>query len=179
MKKHLLLLCLILATGIACPAQKKGQKAQNLFEEAMSRDEEPAFQVFVMPQIADVKYLSTERETFGPYRFKIKGANDLTEVEFIDFKDRAQYLATQEADADIIIARLVHSYISENDEKSLVIEITGYPAKYVNFRPLGKNPTDFEMIRTVYPDAFSVSETKIIAPAQQNSSSGSNSNSSK
>lgn len=174
-----MLLCLILATAVVCPAQKREKKSQNLFEEAMSRDEEPAFQVFVMPQIADVKYLSTERETFGPYRFRIKSANDLSEAEFADFKDRAQYLATCEADADIIIARLVHSYISENDDKSLVIEITGYPAKYVNFRPIGKNPQDFEMIRTVYPDAFSVSETKIVAPTQQTSNSGSNSNNTK
>ena len=65
MKKCLLLLGLLLATTIVCPAQKK-EKAVNIFEEAGTRDKEPAFQVFVMPQIADVQFLSTEKETFGP-----------------------------------------------------------------------------------------------------------------
>lgn len=170
MKKHLLLLCLILATGIACPAQKKGEKARYLFEEAGERNQEPAFQVFVMPQIADVEYLSTERETFGPYRFPIKSFNDLNEIMFQNFKSRAVHYAMREADADVIIAMVPHSYISENDDKTLVVEISGYPAKYVNMRPIGKNETDFEMIRTVYPNAFSVPETKINNNSQQNSS---------
>ncbi len=166
MKKHLLLLCLILATGIVCPAQKK-EKAQNLFEEAGERNKEPAFQVFVMPQIADVEYLSTERETFGPYRFKIKSLNDLDESTFQNLKSRAIHYAMREADADVIIAMVPHSYITEDDDKTVVVEITGYPAKYVNLRPIGKNADDFEMIRTVYPNAFGVSEFKIFTSEKE------------
>lgn len=170
MKKHLLLLCLILATGIACPAQKKNKEVRYLFEEAGERNKEPAFQVFVMPQIADVEYLSTERETFGPYRFSLKSINDLNEILFQNLKSRAVHYAMREADADVIIAMVPHSYITEDDDKTIVVEITGYPAKYVNMRPIGKNANDFEMIRTVYPNAFSVSETKIIHTGEQGSS---------
>ncbi len=167
MKKHLLLLCLILATGIACPAQKKGEKARYLFEEAGERNQEPAFQVYVMPQIADVEYLSTERETFGPYRFPIKSLNDLNEIIFDNLKSRAVHYAMREADADVIIAMVPHSYITEDDDKTVVVEITGYPAKFTNLRPIGSQDKDFEMIRTVYPNAFNLSKQKIVKDNQQ------------
>lgn len=166
MKKILLLLCLTLATGVFCSAQKK-EKVQTLFEEAGERNQEPAFQVFVMPQIADVEYLSTTRETFGPYRFSIKSINDLNEILFQNLKSRAVHYAMREADADVIIAMVPHSYILENDSKTLVVEISGYPAKYVNMRPIGKNATDFEMIRTVYPNAFNLSKQKIVKDQQE------------
>ncbi len=173
MKKCLLLLGLLLATAIVCPAQKK-EKAVNIFEEAGTRDKEPAFQVFVMPQIADVQFLSTEKETFGPYTFPFKG--ELTEGGLDNFQGRAVYRAMQESDADVIVAMVPHSYISETDENVLYVEISGYPAKYVNFRPLGKNPDDFEMIRTVYPNAHAVSETKIITMGGTTQNSNKNSN---
>ena len=82
----------------------------------------------------------------------------------------------QESDADVIVAMVPHSYISETDENVLYVEISGYPAKYVNFRPLGKNPDDFEMIRTVYPNAHAVSETKIITMGGTTQNSNKNSN---
>lgn len=162
-----MLLSLILATAIVCPAQKN-KAEQKLFEEAATRDQEPAFQVFITPQVADVEFLSEERETFGPYQFRFKG--ELTQGGLENFKGRAVYNAMIEAGADVIIAMLPHSYISENDDHVLYVEITGYPAKYVKFRPLGKNPDDFEMIRTVYPDAFGSTRvyTKTVKEAKPN-----------
>ena len=153
-----MLLGLIIATVIACPAQKK-EKAQNLFEEAGTRDKEPAFQVFITPQVADVEFLTTEKETFGPYAFPFKG--ELTEGGLDNFQGRAVYRAMQESDADVIVAMIPHSYISEDNENVLYVEISGYPAKYVNFRPLGKNADDFEMIRIVYPNAFNYNQVKV------------------
>ena len=37
-----------------------------------------------------------------------------------------------------------------------------FPAKYVNFRNLGSSPDDLEMVRVVYPAAYSPSYVRSI-----------------
>lgn len=158
MKKVFVLLVAMLMSGSVCFAQKDADK--KLFEEAGSRDKEPEFKVFVTPQICDVKFLNTEREEFGPYYFNIDGTLD--EAELLNAKNRAVHRAMKESDADVIVAMVPHSYVSAENEKVLVVEITGYPAKYVNFRPLGTSDVDFETIRTVYPSPFTVAGGTVI-----------------
>lgn len=141
-----------------------------IWEEAGHRQTEPEFKVFVNPQVADVEFMTTEREQFGPYYFPIKSIEETSNWKFEQFKSNATYRAMKESDSDVIIAPVYHSYVMENDEKTMVIELTGYPAKYINFRPLGKNTVDFEMVRTVYPHINAVSEingNKILSNEKQ------------
>lgn len=137
----------MLMSGLACFAQSSNEI--RVFEETGSRDFEPPFKIYVTPQVCDVKYLSDDRQEYGPYYFKFKGTLD--ENLFTNLKNRAVYFAMKESDADAIIAMVPHSYISSEDENTLIVEISGYPAKYTNFRPLGSSDTDFESIITVYP----------------------------
>lgn len=65
----MLLLTLLLAGSACVYAQKKEVK---IFEEATARRIEPQVHVFITPQVADLKMLSTEREQYGPYRFEMK-----------------------------------------------------------------------------------------------------------
>lgn len=158
-----MLFAAMLMTAMVCFAQKADDK--KLFEEAGSRDKEPEFKVFVTPQICDVKFLSTEREEFGPYYFNIDGALD--EAELANAKNRAVHRAMKESDADAIVAMVPHSYISAENDKVLVVEVSGYPAKYVNFRPLGTSDVDFETIRTVYPSPYTVAGGTVINQTEE------------
>lgn len=148
MKKTFLSVCgLLLSMGISAQTQVDNR----LFEEAMARYEEPATKAYIIPQIADLQMLSEEREIFGPYKFKLSKSGILAEGELANAKGRALYRATIEADADIMIGTLFDSYIIEGDDKYVVVELSGYPAKFVNFRPITLQDDMIKMINVCYP----------------------------
>ncbi len=148
MNKQLFTLCLAVGTIISGFAAD--DKENKLFEEAYARDEEPATVVYIHPQIADMQMLSKDREIYGPYRFKLSKPGVVMEGELENAKARALYRATMESDADLMIGSLYDSYIVENDERYIMVEVSGYPAKYVNFRPLPLDVNMNEMIRVSY-----------------------------
>jgi hypothetical protein len=148
MKKALLTFCLALSTVITVSAAD--DKESKLFEEAYARDEEPATVVYIHPQIADMQMLSKDREVYGPYRFKLIKPGSVMEGELENAKARALYRATMESDADLMIGSLYDSYIVENDERYIMVEVSGYPAKYTNFRPLPLDTNTNNMIRVSY-----------------------------
>lgn len=131
-------------------AQKK-EANPKVWEEAQARKVVPEIRTFVTPQICDMKMLSTERESFGPYYFEIKSVEQTFNYELTNFQNRALYRAIKESDADAIIEPLFNSYVYDKDTKSLVVELSGYPVKYTNFRPASKSEVD--MIGIIYPDA--------------------------
>lgn len=151
-----LMLSILMLACTASYAQRRAaaqQEETKTFEEAMTRMVEPEVKVYVRPKIADLSINSPERQYYGPYTYKVK--NTLTEWEFENLKTRALYQATKEADADVMVATIFDSYTLESDENTLVIEISGFPAKYVNFRNFGESESDFEMAKWVYPAAYS------------------------
>ena len=73
----------------------------------------------------------------------------MNEAELTNDKPRAQQQVCQLDGADLIIEPLYTTAVYEKDNKVLVIKLSGYPAKYVNFRSL--KPADMKMIQTLYP----------------------------
>lgn len=156
MKRLLFTLSLAISVTMA-GFSAEPEKENRLFEEAYARDEEPATVVYIHPQIADMQMLSTSREVYGPYRFKLQKAGCVMEGELDNDKARALYRATMESDADLMIGTLYDSYIVETDDRYISVEVSGYPAKYVNFRPLPLDTNTNNMIRECYtnnPDAI-------------------------
>lgn len=153
MKRRLpLFLALAAAVTAVAPAyaQKKDPNPKK-FEVAQARKIEPEVRTFVTPNICDMQMLSKSRETYGPYYFPLSSSIENTQMGEIDNdQKRAMYRACQEADADAIIEPLFDSYVYEKDQKVLVVELSGYPVRYTNFRPATK--TEIEMIGVVYPD---------------------------
>ncbi|MBP3890088.1 MAG: hypothetical protein J6D01_02630 [Muribaculaceae bacterium] len=153
--KHRTILLLAASVALSCMttahAQKKDPNPKK-FERAQARKIEPEVRTFVTPQIFDMKMLSNTRETYGPYYFPLDQAIGNTLIgEIRNDEMRALYRACQEADADAIIEPLFDSYTYEKDAKMLIVELSGYPVKYVNFRPASKSEID--MIGVVYPTA--------------------------
>ena len=157
------ILLLALTSGVAIAQKKSDIK---IFEESSARMLDPEVRVFITPQICDMELLSAGREIFGPYRFEIQSLNTTKNSDLDNMKARALYRATVEAGADAVIEPLFNSYVLDKDDKTLVVELSGYPVKYKNFRSL--SPSEIYMIRTVYPNrsasqiipTFSTSEEK-------------------
>jgi len=151
MKKYrLMLIMAMLMVGLAAFSQKKADKGATIFEEATAREAYPNVAVFVYPQICDLKMLSTERVEFGPFEYPLsKDLASMNEAELTNDKTRALQQACQLYGADLIIEPLYTTTVYEKDSKKLVIRLSGYPAKYDNFRLL--QPEDIKMIQALYP----------------------------
>lgn len=148
MKKLLLLLTALL---IMLPMMAK--EPDKVFERTDARILEPEMKVFIRPQIGDFEILEDQHRCYyGPYRFPIKSWESMTEGELTNLKTSALFRAQKEADADIIIGVLFDSYVYDADGKTLIVELSGFPAKFVNFRNLGEeNTSEYQMIQVVYP----------------------------
>ena len=143
---------LLCSAGHSAMAQKK--KEVKVWEESSARKIEPEIRMFVTPQICDMKMLSSSREMYGPYAMDVrlffaKSYTDMPPSTIDNIQNNATYLAAKEADADAIIEPVFHLWVTENDDKTIYIEVSGYPVSYVNFRPATKE--DIDMIGVVYP----------------------------
>lgn len=148
MHKHIFaVLTFVLAGTCSVFAQKKGETVA--FQEASAREASPNVAVFVYPQICDLKMLSSNREEYGPFDFDISGDERNIAYELANVKARALQRASHLAGADLIVEALYTSTVYDKDNKVIWVSLSGYPAKYVNFRSLGEK--DLEMIRALYP----------------------------
>lgn len=152
MKKPISVISIITLAGFltAAYAQKKDDNLK-VWEEAQARMIVPEIRTFVTPQICDMQMLNNERQVFGPYYFQIKSIEDTFNYELSNFQNRALYRAVQESDADAVIEPLFNSYVYEKDSKILIVELSGYPVKYTNFRPA--SAAEVQMIGVIYPDS--------------------------
>lgn len=131
------------------------KSSQVIFQDSEMHMSQPELRVFVNPQVCDLEMIhpSSPRTEFE-MQFPIKSVDTLTELEFTNMKNRALYHFAKKEGADIIIEPIFNSTVNEKSNKIMTIYVTGFPAKYVNFRPLGKSDADLEMVRTVYPAAY-------------------------
>ena len=124
---------------------------QTQFEQSQSRVIEPKQDVYIKPLVAEIEILEGQvRQDYGPYQYEIKSVETLTYDQLENFKARALYRAAREADADIIVAA---TFNARSDEKGkyIIVEVSGFPGKYVNFRTAKKEDGYYEWITTVYP----------------------------
>jgi len=149
MKKSVLVLSLFALAGTLMASAQKKESNPKMWEESQARKVVPEIRTFVTPQICDMQMLSNERQEYGPYYFPIKSVEDTFNFDLENYKSRAHYRAVQESDADAIIEPLFNCYVYENDVKTLVVELSGYPVKYVNFRPA--TDSEVNMIGVIYP----------------------------
>lgn len=153
-RKAILSIAALLALPTAVFAQKDKEK-QIVFETSEVHKTAPELRVFVTPMVADLEMIDpTKGREEYECTFQIKSIDTLTEIELINLQNRTMYRFAQEHNADVIVEPIFNTRVMENDSKSMIITITGYPAKYVNFRKMDRNSDDFEMVRIVYPAEF-------------------------
>lgn len=136
--KHIikLLLVAIIATfsvSINSYAQKTSVSYEVSYQEASARIMEPSASVMSIPLVCNIKVVGdkinfTEREAFKDF---VVTEQMLTNM--LNFKQIALCNAALANKVDIIIAASIK--VITNDSGRLEITVTGYPAKYENFRP--------------------------------------------
>jgi len=127
---------------------------QALVEHAQSRVIEPKQDVFIVPLVADIQVTDKQvRQDYGPFQFSFDKVAGLTTYEDIVswLKASALYNANREADSDLIVAA-TFKITTDAKAKGYVVTVSGYPAKFVNFRSLKLDkPEDYDWISVVYP----------------------------
>lgn len=123
------------------------------FEESQSRIAEPELKVYIRPMVADLEVLNDQkRMKFGPYEYEVN-TKLFNDDDLTNLKATSVYKAALSADADVIVGAIFNTYVEDSEPDVVKIEVIGFPAKYVNFRPLGtdEKSNDYDMIRVVYP----------------------------
>lgn len=123
---------LFAAMAILCILTGNAQNRTTDYKESSARNLEPLHSVMTAPLIADLqitgeRIVYTEKEAFAAYTV----TPDI--VQFIpNFKKVALSCAARAYNADAIIGATVDVITNANGH--LEITISGYPAKYTNFR---------------------------------------------
>jgi len=125
---------------------------QTTYEESQARLIEPKQDVFIVPLVAEIQLTGKQtRQDFGPYEFDINSLSTTTITDINQYKANALYKAAREADADLIVAA-TFNVKSDSKGKKMIINVSGYPGKYVNFRSLKLDkPEDYKWIESAYP----------------------------
>lgn len=137
MKKILLVSLVALATTTGFAQKVKNPENLSTYTESAARNIEPRSGVIVTPLIADMQILRNERVEYSetlPYYVTPEI------VSFVpSFKKTVFFHATKEHKCDALAASLID--VTTTPEGFLQITVTGYPAKYVNFRNATANDT--------------------------------------
>ena len=130
MKRLLLLMSLLFAVTQLSSAQTQESKID--YKESSARTLEPNNYIFAAPLIADIQIVGerithTEIAAFSDY---IVDENILTYIS--EFKKVALGRALQKYNADALVGTLFN--VITNESGHIEISVSGYPARYTNFR---------------------------------------------
>ena len=130
--KRLLLLVISFLLLAAHLSSAQTLESKINYKESSARTLEPNNYIFAAPLIADIQIVGdrityTEKAAFSDY---IVDENILTYIS--EFKKVALGRALQEYNADALVGTLFNVITNENGH--IEISVSGYPAKYTNFR---------------------------------------------
>jgi hypothetical protein len=140
-KKLFLLVAVVMGSATLASAQKIDRIETTVeYMESSARYLEPSQIIMTTPLIADIEIIGsaisyTEVDAFKNYEV----TEELTKM-VPGFKQVALSRAARAHKADIIIGAMVD--VITNEEGRLEITITGYPARYTNFRNATNNDID-------------------------------------
>ncbi len=129
MKKFILLMAVTLIS-VGATAQKV------LYQEAAGRNIEPTQNAVIVPLVAELELLSETKIEYVE-TFELPVTNQV--VQNVDaYKRVALVNATKQYNADTMVAALI-SVLTRADGNALIITVTGFPAKYKNWRCMTSN----------------------------------------
>lgn len=124
--KKLLLSVISAMTVASCATQQTIYR----YREASGRNIEPAQNAVITPAVADLKITSDARVTHTEHFNELVTPEIIKQID--NFKKMALLNAANKYNADTMVAALINVDTDRNGY--LVITVSGYPAKYVNFR---------------------------------------------
>lgn len=163
-KKFLLVVAVALGSAAIASAQKVDRIETTVdYMDSSARYMEPSQNIMTTPMIADLEVIGgsvsyTETEAFKNYEV----TEELTQL-VPGFKRIALSRAARAHKADVIIGAMVDVITNENGR--LEITITGYPARYTNFRNATSN--DIELVKKGQTVILDNSSNVLDTPDQQ------------
>lgn len=129
------------------------------YQESSARNLEPEQTMLVSPLIADLKVSETkiyhvEREAFADVVIDASVINDISE-----YKKNALSRAARANNADVMVGTIM-DIVTENGK--LVITVSGYPARYTNFRVATTDDT--ELVREAQMFKNNLNEVVVSTP---------------
>lgn len=124
--KKLILFAVVAATAVSCVPQRM------MYRESSGRNIEPSQGAVVTPLLADLELVSDTKQT----NVENTGC-DVTPgiiAQIDNYKNMALLNAAKKFDADTMVAAIIN--VDTDADGKLVITVTGYPARYVNFRTM-------------------------------------------
>ncbi len=132
--RKLTTLIVILLTTCAMQAQKESI----IYRESDGRNIEPLQNAVIVPLVADLELIS---QTRIEYTETFEGIITRAVISDIDsYKKLVLLNAMKKYKADTMIAALININTRE-DGGALIVTVTGFPAKYTNFRSMTKDDT--------------------------------------
>lgn len=130
MKKLISLFVALLALCSVSLAQSRTQQVD--YQESSVRNIEPEQSVVIAPLVADLQVISgrityTEKEAFASYKVTLA-----IEKSIPAFKQIALSRAAKAHNVDVIVGSVID--VITNQDGFLEITVSGYPARYTNFR---------------------------------------------
>lgn len=163
-KKFLLVMAVALGSGAIASAQKVDRIETTVdYMESSARYMEPSQNIMTTPMIADLEVVGgsvsyTESEAFKNYEV----TEELTHL-VPGFKRIALSRAARAHKADVIIGAMIDVITNENGR--LEITITGYPARYTNFR--NATSDDMDLVKKGQTVILDNSSNVLDTPDQQ------------
>lgn len=124
--KKFILFAVLAAAAVSCVPQRM------TYRESSGRNIEPSQSAVVTPMLADLELVSDTKQTYvektGYY------VNSYVIAQIDNYKNMALLNAAKQYDADTMVAAIIN--VDTDADGKLVITVTGYPARYINFRTM-------------------------------------------
>ncbi len=108
-----------------------------LYQESSGRNIEPTQNAVIVPLVADLELVTTEKIEYVETFEIVVTPYVISNIEA--YKRAALVNATKKYKADTMVAALIN-ISTRSDGKALIVAVTGFPAKYKNWR--GMKPED-------------------------------------
>ncbi len=142
--KKLTTLVVLLLCLCTTQAQNVSYSEDILYQESSGRNIEPMQNAVIVPLVANLELLSQTRiEHVEVFEGNVT-RSIINNIE--SYKRKALVSATKKYNADTMVAALIN-VDTRADGNALLVTVTGFPAKYVNFRSMTKEDTWLLQVR--------------------------------
>ena len=157
-------LFLFLALGVVASLTMAQKNVSVEYQESSTRNLEPEHYMVTAPLIADIKVTAdkityTETEAFLKFPITADNIKDI-KAAMPEFKKIALSRAAKAHDADLLVGTIID--VTTDPGGFIRITVSGYPAKYVNFR--NATSQDMDIVRSARIATYGQDNFEILHP---------------
>ena len=157
-------LFLFFALGVVASLAMAQKNVSVEYQESSTRNLEPEHYMVTAPLIADIKVTAdkityTETEAFRKFPITVDNVKDIKAM-MPEFKKIALSRAAKAHNADLLVGTIID--VTTDVGGFICITVSGYPAKYVNFR--NATSQDMDIVRSARIATYGQDNLEILYP---------------